>query len=228
VPGVSGEFEFDLEIVFGEFDLVLIRMPGEFGLVVIGMPLLDEFDECVLVLDEFDDSVPGDLGIDLELILVSDEYTNGTLNVAGLGILLLVLVRLVRLVSELFDEFALALGLLPDEFDLALGRLPDEFDLALGRLPVLDEFDEFDDSVLGDLGIELDLLLVSELSDECSHGSLAIGRPVLCRLLLVRVVRLISELSDEFELVLVLRLLAPPLRLNTIIYYIYIIIYKTH
>ena len=88
--------------------------------------MFGEFDECVLVLDEFDDSVPGDLGIDLELILVSDEYTNGTLNLCGLGILLLV--RPVRLVSELSDEFDLLIGRLPDEFDLlllVLGPLPD-------------------------------------------------------------------------------------------------------
>jgi len=190
-------------------------MSNEFNLYLGRLP--DEFDECVLVLDEFDDideCVPGDLGIDLELILVSDEYTNGTLNLCGLGI--------VRLVSELSDEFNLALIRLPDEFDLLLVR-PVRLVSELS-----DEFDDNDDSVLGDLGIELDLLLVSELSDECSHGSLAVGRPVLCRLLLVRVVRLISELSDEFDLVLVLRLLAPPLRLNTIIYYTYTIIYKTH
>ena len=126
-------------------------MSNEFNLYLGRLP--DEFDECVLVLDEFDDideCVPGDLGIDLELILVSDEYTNGTLNLCGLGI--------VRLVSELSDEFNLALIRLPDEFDLSLIRLPDEFDLLVVRPVRLvselsDEFDDNDDSVPGDLGI---------------------------------------------------------------------------
>jgi hypothetical protein len=118
----------------------------------------------------------------------------------------------------------------PGGFDLDLERVLDEFDLVLVRLP--DEFDEFD----LDLGIDLDRLLVSELSDKYSHGRLSGDLPLgdlpLGGLpLLVRLVRLVSELSDEFDLCCLVPgppLPDPPFRLNTIIYYIYIIIYNNH
>ena len=92
---------------------------------------------------------------------------------------------------------------MPGGFDLDLERVLDEFDefdLDLERVPVLDEFDldlervpgEFD----ADLGIDIDRLLVSELSDKYSHGSIVLGSLGG----FVRLVRLVSELSDEFDL----------------------------